>query len=94
MFSAATASSYIQAHSLPPACSAAKDHPLSVYLQFQQWAGNGKLEASQWGWKMRQTFLLPMTTELPPAPMWGKTRCEAKACSCMRNKLNCTLVCK
>ena len=49
MFSVATASSYIQAHSLPPACAAAKDHPLSVYLQLQQWAGNGKLEALQWG---------------------------------------------
>ena len=104
MFSSkvATASSFIQVHSLPPTCAAAKHHSLRVYLQVQQWAGNNKLEAREWGWKMRDNLILPKTTELPPAPpallamirCGCKTGCETKACSCRKKGLHCSSACK
>ena len=98
----ATASSYIQVNSLPPTCAAAKYHSLRVYLQIQQWFGATTLEPQEWGWKLKDTYLLPVTTDLPPAPptllsvirCGCKTGCDTKSCSCRKNGIDCSPACK
>ena len=97
-----TASSFIQIQTLPPTCAAAKFHSSRVYLQVQQWLGNNTLQAKHWGWKMVNNLLLPVTTDLKPAPAvllssircGCRTGCESKArCSCKRNGYYCNPAC-
>ncbi len=40
-----------------------------TFLKVQVWIGNNILEPLHyWGWKLSDDLLLPITTELPPAP--------------------------
>lgn len=95
---------FIQIHTLPPKSAAAKFHNLRVYLQVQQWIGQGDtLVPHAWGWytDTERSKLLPVTTDLPPAPehlmkvvrCQCKTGCDTKQCSCRKHGLECTPSC-
>jgi len=90
----------IQAQSLPPT-SAAKFHNLRVYYQVQDWKGNTSLLPEDWGWQLQGGQLLPVLTDLPPAPpvLLDVIRCKCKAdcstsrCSCRKHGLECSSAC-
>lgn len=58
----------VQAQSLPPTSAAAKFHNLRVYYQVQDWNGNTFLLPEDWGWQLQGSQLLPVLTDLQPAP--------------------------
>ncbi|XP_070180366.1 uncharacterized protein [Littorina saxatilis] len=96
----ATASTYLQVHSLPPTSAAAKYHSLRVYHQAQEWFGS-TLDPLAWGWKMVGSLLAPITTDLPAAPAKllsiircnCKSGCDTKQCSCRKHGLDCSPAC-
>ena len=47
---------------------AAKLHAFHVYHQVQVWGGNNSLTAEDWGWYIKGNFMLPKSSEKPPAP--------------------------
>jgi len=85
---------------LPPSSAAAKYHSLRVYHQVQQWLGV-TLPAEDWGWQIQNDQLLPMTTDLPPAPAYllEAIRCKCKSgcitnrCGCRKYGLECSPAC-
>lgn len=91
----------VQVNALPPTSAAAKFYSLRVYLQVQEWIGNSDLAAEDWGWKNVNNQLLPITTDLPPAPAEllkiircnCKTDCDSKRCSCRKHGLDCSPAC-
>ena len=58
----------VEAKRLPPTSAAARYHSLRVFLQINVWKGNASIEPEEWGWKESDGQLLPVTTDLPPAP--------------------------
>jgi len=55
---------------LPPTERAGYYHSLSVYLQIMIWRdliGND-LDPQQWEWKLERNMLIPVITDLTPAP--------------------------
>lgn len=96
----ARGTSFLPVHHLPPTSAAAKYHSFRVYLQVQDWAGN-VLEPLEWGWKAVGDFLMPCTTDLPPAPSKllsvikcnCKSDCDTKRCSCRKHGLDCSSAC-
>ena len=62
--------SHIQPQTLPPTSAAAKFHSLRVYFQVQQWKGTGDgLLPEEWWWRESEDeILVPVTTDLLPAP--------------------------
>ncbi|KAG1682202.1 hypothetical protein GQR58_011204 [Nymphon striatum] len=64
----ATKSSHVQPQSIPPTTRAAKFHSLRVYHQVQEWKANQHLLPTEWGWKLLANKLVPIQTDLPPAP--------------------------
>jgi len=91
----------VQAQSLPPASAAAKFHNLRVYYQVQDWKGNTSLLPEDWGWKLQGGQLLPVLTDLKPAPpvllniirCKCKTDCSTSSCSCRKHGLECSSAC-
>ena len=86
----ATKSSDIQPQNLPPTSAAARYHSLRVYLQVKQWQGEGaEMSLDDWGWKVSGNQVLPITTDLPPAPqsLLQLIRCN---CSLDCSTLRCT----
>jgi len=91
----------VQVHALPPTAAAARYHSLRVYLQVQQWTGNTELQPENWGWRNTDNKLLPIATDLPPAPAKllcvircnSKYDCDTKRCSCRKNGLDCSPAC-
>ncbi len=63
----ATSVSHVHPQTLPPSSAAAKYHSFRVYLQVQQWNGFD-LDPLEWGWEKRDGGLMPVHTDLPPAP--------------------------
>lgn len=92
---------FVQVHALPPTSAAAKYHSLRVYLQVQQWIGNTEVQPENWGWRNTDNKLLPITTDLPPAPARllrvircnCKSDCDTKRCSCKKHGLDCSPAC-
>jgi hypothetical protein len=93
----------VEAHSLPPT-AAAKDHSLRVYHQVQEWKGEAEAEPlnpEDWGWKLKGGHLMPILTDLPPAPKellemircGCKTGCITAKCTCRKHGLECTSLC-
>ena len=91
----------VEAKTLPPTSAAAKFHSLRVYIQVKEWEGKCELDPKEWGWKEANSLLLPVTTDLPPAPSNllemircnCKTGCNTLRCSCLKNGLECTSAC-
>ena len=95
-------SKHVEARDLPPTQASAKFHSMRVYYQMQEWRGkNDDLNPLEWGWQMVNQKLLPVKTDLPPAPadllcMFRcncRTGCASKKCTCRRNGLDCTAAC-
>lgn len=98
----ATNTSHVKAHSLPPTSAAAKYHSLRVYLQVQQWKGSGgELLPVEWGWKESDRGLMPVHTDLPPAPdellrvikCNCQSDCSSLRCTCRKHNIKCSLAC-
>ncbi len=94
--------SHIQPKTLPPTSAAAKFHSLRVYFQVQQWKGAGDdFLPEEWGWKESEGILVPVTTDLLPAPddlmhiIWCNCRtvCGTMRCSCRKHGIACSIVC-
>lgn len=65
----ATGLSHVEPQSLPPTKAAAKYHSYRVYLQICDWTlGYGHKNPQDWGWKIDNSELVPIQTDLPPAP--------------------------
>ena len=92
--------SCVQPRTLPPTSAAAKYHSLRVYHQVQQWRGVHK-RATEWGWRLKDDKMLPVATDLQPAPEYlleaincnCKTDCSSRRCSCVKFGLYCSPAC-
>ena len=92
----ATGTKQVEPKSLPPTSAAAKQHSYRVYHQVQEWACLGvgmKIKAQDWGFHIQQGQMMPVPTDLPPAPdellntvkCGCTTDCSSKgSCSCRR----------
>ena len=98
----ASSTEYVEARSLPPTSAAAKFHSLIVYYQVQEWRGHAShMDPEHWGWKNSSGQLLPIKTDMPPAPMEllrlfrcnCKTGCDTSRCTCRNHGLECSLAC-
>jgi hypothetical protein len=97
----ASATSFLQPENLPPTSSAAQYHSKRVYYQVQEWKGNHALKPCEWGWKLKDGKLLPVTTHLPAAheSLLTMIRCNCKSdcktmrCTCRKHGLDCSLAC-
>ena len=98
----ATSKTAVLPEYLPPTTDAAKLHAFRVYHQVQVWRGNNSLNAENWGWYIKGNFMLPKSTEKPPAPedllklircKSCKTDCQSNRCSCFKNGLKCSAIC-
>lgn len=85
--------------SLPPTSDSGRQHFFRVYLQVQQWLGNN-LDATNWGWKMKNGHLIPITCIMAPAPeeLLNLISCNCKkgcqrACQCRSTGLHCSSMC-
>lgn len=85
---------------LPPTKDATRQHSFRVYLQVQRWLGN-HLSPCEWGWTKRGQTLVPVTTELPPAPdgLLNLISCGCKKgcerwCECRKAGLLCSAMCR
>jgi len=96
----ATKRTKIKPNNLPPTSAAAKYHSFRVFYQIQQWKGE-ELDAQQWGWKLQDSQLVPVMTDLPPATesLLKVLRCNCKRgcdtlrCTCRKHGLSCSAVC-
>ena len=84
--------------SLPPTSAATKQHSFRTYLQIQAWLGN-ELVATEWGWKSENGKLIPVPTDLPPAPdkILNMISCNCKngcQCGCRKLGVPCSTMCK
>ncbi|KAJ8398943.1 hypothetical protein AAFF_G00416100 [Aldrovandia affinis] len=98
----ATSTSHVQPQSLPPTSAAAKYHSLRVYYQVQQWKGTvDELLPQEWGWKESDGGLVPVQTDLPPAPLellrvircTCKTDCSSLRCTCKKHDIEYSVAC-
>lgn len=92
----------VQPHTLPPTASATKYHSLRVYHQIQMWKDERPdLLAEQWGWEVSNGKMMPILTDLPPAPqaLLEFIRCKCRAgchtmrCICRKNGMDCSMAC-
>ncbi|KAK2705154.1 hypothetical protein QYM36_017262 [Artemia franciscana] len=77
-----TASTFVHPEQLPPTSDAAKFYSYSVVYQVQVWSGDpdSKLKAEECGWKNKDDFLYPLTTNPPLAP---RLLLKVVKCSCL-----------
>ncbi|KAJ8875534.1 hypothetical protein PR048_023429 [Dryococelus australis] len=52
---------------LPPTSAACMQHLRRTYLQFQEWLGNSRTP-TDWGWREVRQTLIPISSDLSPAP--------------------------
>ena len=96
----ATSVSHVHPQTLPPSSAAAKYHSFRVYLQVQQWKGFD-LDPLEWGWEKRDGGLMPVHTDLPPAPdellkiirCNCHTDCSTLRCTCRKHNVKCSPAC-
>lgn len=93
---------FVQPQVLPPTSAAAKFHSMRVYLQVQQWMGQGdQLKPEDCGWYEKDAKYLPVTTYIDAAPSDllevvrcnCKMGCSTKQCSCRKHGLECSTGC-
>ncbi|XP_065915240.1 uncharacterized protein [Dysidea avara] len=98
----ATNNTFIHPQTLPPTSAAAKYHSLRVYLQIQEWKGCGReFQPLEWGWKKCDGTLMPLFTDLPPAPddllkiirCNCHTDCSTMRCTCKKYNVKCSPAC-
>ena len=90
----------VEPHTLPPTSASAKQHCLRVYVQVRQWQGVG-MDASGWGWAIRDERMVPVMTEMEPAPDYlldaihcgCNADCSTRRCSCRKYNLECSSAC-
>ena len=94
--------SCIHPQTLPPTSAAAKYHSLRVYFQILEWKGSGdKIRPLDWGWKKSDGKLMPVLTDLPPAPdellkmirCNCHTDCSSMGCTCKKHNVKCSPAC-
>ena len=86
--------------SLPPTDATAQFHFLCTYLQDKKWLGID-LPPTEWGWKMTENGLAPITTNEDPVPpdllklilCKCLKECMTANCSCKRAGLKCSIIC-
>ena len=99
-----TGSKQVQPKVLPPTSAAAKYHSYRVFYQVQEWACLGtslELMPEEWGFQLQRGQLLPVHTDIPPAPeellnvirCGCTTDCSSHRCSCRKVSLSCTNAC-
>ncbi|KAK7108065.1 hypothetical protein V1264_015867 [Littorina saxatilis] len=99
-----TGSKQVQPKVLPPTSAAAKYHSYRVFYQVQEWACLGtslELMPEEWGFQLQRGQLLPVHTDIPPAPeelmniirCGCTTDCSSQRCSCRKVGLSCTTAC-
>ena len=99
-----TGSKQVQPKVLPPTSGAAKYHSYRVFYQVQEWACLGtsmELMPEEWGFQLQQGQLLPVHTDISPAPeellnvirCGCTTDCFSHWCSCQKVGLSCTTAC-
>ena len=98
---AAARGSAVQVRTLPPTSAAAQQHAFRVNLQVKQWMGM-QLNPTDWGWRVSGNQLVPIHSELPPAPqpLLRSVRCKCTSgcepkskCTCRRYGLACSTAC-
>lgn len=99
---ASSRTSAVQPQSLPPTSAATKYHSLRTYLQVQVWIGESNhLPPDEWGWKVVNRQMLPVLTDIAPAPQelleiircHCKSGCNTMRCSCRKNGMDCSTAC-
>ena len=96
----ATKTTKIESNSLPPTSAAAKFQSYRVYAQVQQWRGT-EVNVEEWGWKANDGQVIPVMTDLPPAPdsLLRIVRCNCASgcgtmrCSCRKHNIECSPAC-
>ena len=92
----------IHPQTLPPTSVAAKYYSFCVYFQIQEWkACGGELQPLEWGWKKSEGKLMPVLTEMPPAPddllkiirCNCHTDCSSMGCTCKKHTVKCSVEC-
>lgn len=98
----ALGSSQVESYSLPPTAAAAKFHSFRVFFQMCMWNNESiDINAENWGWIRENAELIPIQTDLPPAPeeLLKIIRCNCQAdcssqrCSCRKHNMKCSLAC-
>ncbi|KAJ8043143.1 hypothetical protein HOLleu_10106 [Holothuria leucospilota] len=98
----ASSKTSVKLQALPPTSAAARYHSLRVFLQVQQWVGaRDDLVPHDWGWYIADEKLMPIKTNMPPAPEMllkvirckCKTNCDTKRCTCRKHGLECSTGC-
>ena len=92
--------SCIQPQQLPPTSAAARYFSYRIYHQVQAWRGFD-LPATEWGWKLTGSTLIPVMTDKDVAPQAllevircsCKTGCSTMRCSCRKAGLDCSIAC-
>lgn len=83
---------------LLPMGDAASHHSYRTYHQVQKWLGNKN--PTDWGWKIDDQGLIPISTNMDPAPenllhlisCTCRKRCK-RGCSCRKAGLKCSALC-
>ena len=52
-----------------------------------------ELEATDWGWEEQDNKLIPIMTDMPPAPQSLLERCASNRCTCRKHGLECCPMC-
>ena len=102
-----TTRSSIHPEKLPPTERASFFHSLRVNVQVCQWKYLDQhiILADEWGWSFRNGTMVPIKTDIDPAPEWllnfvrckckntSKNPCSTRTCSCRKNGLSCVQTC-
>jgi hypothetical protein len=98
----AASTKYVEPKSLPPTSAAAQQHSYRVYSQVQEWKGTDThLNPENWGWKVNGGTMIPIMTDLEPAPKAileiircnCKEGCSTMRCSCKKHGIDCSAAC-
>ena len=96
----ATSTVPVQPGPLSPTSGSVKYHSLRVYHQIQEWLGV-EMSYVDWGWKLSAGNLLPIMTDLQPAPQKFlkivrcvcKSACDTMCRSCRKHEMTCSTSC-
>ena len=93
----ATSTVPVQPGALPHTSGSVKYHSIRVYHQIQEWLG-GQMASVDWCWRVSTGYLLPIMTDLQPAPQkflevvrcGCKYACNTMRCSCRKHGMTCS----
>ena len=96
----ATSTVPLQPGALPPTSGSVKYHNITVYHQIQEWLGV-EMSSVDRGWKVSAGNLLPIMTDLQPAPQkflkvvccGCKYACNTMHCFCRKHGMTCSTAC-